>query len=213
MNIERTMSCPPQLSVDSSGGSSEELCCERRRDSPAPLDLSSPNNEVSPVRSSSEMMRGGVDMSELVRKLSGQRQCNTDSSEGGHDDDEEEDEEGGAHDTITSLAGAHMLQKFSRIGSGRDRKFRGYKNKDLKGSITQLENLFKEEKFKSQKSSTVRVHQPTASHILQCACLKLMWRIQLVVYQQLPDLSMHFGKTLSMSSLIYFSNLIVFKNC
>ena len=41
-------------------------------------------------------------------------------------------EEGGAHDTITSLAGAHMLQKFSRIGSSRDRKFRGYKNKDLK---------------------------------------------------------------------------------
>ena len=159
MNIERTMSCPPQLSVDSSGGSSEELCCERRRDSPAPLDLSSPNNEVSPVRSSSEMMRGGVDMSELVRKLSGQRQCNTDSSEGGHDDDEEEDEEGGAHDTITSLAGAHMLQKFSRIGSGRDRKFRGYKNKDLKGSITQLENLFKEDPLLEEDEKVIDDHE------------------------------------------------------
>ena len=82
-----------------------------------------------------------------MRKLSGQKHSTADSSETGHDDDEEDndEEEGGAHDTITSLAGAHLLQKFSRIGSSRDRKFRGYKNKDLKGSITQLENLFKED--------------------------------------------------------------------
>ena len=75
------------------------------------------------------------------------KQANTDSSENGHEeeDEENEEEEGGAHDTITSLAGAHMLQKFSRIGSSRDRKFRAYKNSDLKGSITHLENLFKED--------------------------------------------------------------------
>ena len=92
------------------------------------------------------MVRGPVDMSELVRKLSGQRAGGGGGGGAESSEEEAEEEEGGAHDTITSLAGAHLLQKFSRIGSSRDRKqFRGYKNNDLKGSITQLENLFKEE--------------------------------------------------------------------
>ena len=99
----------------------------------------------------------------MVRKLSSQKQCNTDSSENGHEDDEDDndDEEGGAHDTITSLAGAHLLQKFSKIGS-RDRKvFRGYKNKDLKGSITQLENLFKEDPLLEEDEKVIDDHEET----------------------------------------------------
>ena len=172
-NIERTASCPPQLSVEeSSGGSSEDVqhTCDldiKKNSIAVSSDRnqslsSSCQSELSPVKSSisGDMLRG-VDMTELVRKLSGQRQCNTDSSEGGHDEDEDdnEDEEGGAHDTITSLAGAHLLQKFSRIGSGRDRKFRAYKNKDLKGSITQLENLFKEDPLLEEDEKVIDDHE------------------------------------------------------
>ena len=142
-NLERTMSCPPQLSVERTEDKGE--ASESPPEAGTDISLASSTN-LSPVKSSADMVRG-VDMSELVRKLSSQRQANTDSSENGHEeeDEENEEEEGGAHDTITSLAGAHMLQKFSRIGSSRDRKFRAYKNSDLKGSITHLENLFKED--------------------------------------------------------------------
>ena len=133
-NIERTVSCPPQLAVEETiGGSSDSV-------------FSSTDTH--------EMIRP-VDMTELVKKLNGHKAALSDSSPSslgkGEDDHEEEEEEGdedegGAHDTITSLAGAHVLQKFNvgKIGN-RDRKFRDYKSKDLKGSITQLENLFKED--------------------------------------------------------------------
>ena len=136
-NIERTVSCPPQLAVEETiGGSSDSV-------------FSSGDTQ--------EMIRP-VDITELVKKLNGHKAALSDSSpsslgKGEDDHEEEEDEEGdedegGAHDTITSLAGAHVLQKFNlgigKIGN-RDRKLRDYKSKDLKGSITQLENLFKED--------------------------------------------------------------------
>eukprot|EP00092_Neocalanus_flemingeri_P006951 GFUD01007503.1.p1 GENE.GFUD01007503.1~~GFUD01007503.1.p1 ORF type:complete len:952 (+),score=197.76 GFUD01007503.1:49-2904(+) len=99
-----------------------------------------------------------VDMMEVARKLSNQKLYDSTpiasplhSKKAGEedpddDDDEGDEEEGGAHDTITSLAGVKMLQKFSKIGN-RDRKYRlaGAREKDLKGSINQLENLFKED--------------------------------------------------------------------
>ena len=65
-NIERTVSCPPQLSVDeSSEGSCDdirEIHCSDNNDN---IDKEfSSSNDVSPVKSSSEMLRG-VDMTEL----------------------------------------------------------------------------------------------------------------------------------------------------
>ena len=57
------------------------------------------------------------------------------------DAEEEEEEEGGAHDTITSLAGAKMLQKYNKKLQYRGPRLAGSKP----GSIHQLESLFKEE--------------------------------------------------------------------
>ena len=148
-NIERTVSCPPQLAVEETiGGSCDSVfSAVPSTGLTPPVIRQSPNN--------SEMLRP-VDMTELVKKLNGHRAAQSDSSpsslgkpEEEHEEEEEEvdEDEGGAHDTITSLAGAHVLQKFSfgKIGNIRDRKFRDYKSKDLNGSVTQLENLFKED--------------------------------------------------------------------
>ena len=55
--------------------------------------------------------------------------------------EEEDEEEGGAHDTITSLAGAKMLQKYNKKLQYRGNRLAGSKP----GSIHQLESLFKEE--------------------------------------------------------------------
>ena len=57
------------------------------------------------------------------------------------DVEEEDEEEGGAHDTITSLAGAKMLQKYNKKLQYRGNRLAGSKP----GSIHQLESLFKEE--------------------------------------------------------------------
>ena len=57
------------------------------------------------------------------------------------DAEEEDEEEGGAHDTITSLAGAKMLQKYNKKLQYRGNRLAGSKP----GSIHQLESLFKEE--------------------------------------------------------------------
>merc|ERR1711920_245983 len=99
------MSCPPQLSSDDRGDEAQETSATDISPGSRPirdqylghviaLDQSEPSTtDISPVKSSCEMLRGGVDMSELVRKLSGQRQTATDSSETGHDDEDEENDE------------------------------------------------------------------------------------------------------------------------
>ena len=55
-------------------------------------------------------------------------------------EEEEEEEEGGAHDTITSLAGVKMLQKYRRQIRGH-----GFSRRGSQGSTARLEELFKEE--------------------------------------------------------------------
>ena len=87
-NLERTMSCPPQLSVER-----PEERGDSRLEPGTDISLAS-STSLSPVRSSCEMVRG-VDMTELVRKLSSQKQTavNTDSSENGHEEEDEENEE------------------------------------------------------------------------------------------------------------------------
>ena len=71
-NLERTMSCPPQLSVErpedrAEAGESPEAGTD--------ISLASSTNISSPVKSSAENMVRGVDMTELVRKLSSQKQA------------------------------------------------------------------------------------------------------------------------------------------
>jgi len=56
-------------------------------------------------------------------------------------DDEEEEDEGGAHDTITSLAGVKMLQKYRRQIRGPG----GIIRRGSQDSAARLEDLFKEE--------------------------------------------------------------------
>ena len=66
------MSCPPQLSVErpedrTEAGESPEAGTD--------ISLASSTNISSPVKSSGENMVRGVDMTELVRKLSSQKQA------------------------------------------------------------------------------------------------------------------------------------------
>ena len=167
------MSCPPQLLPDQSDPAelqSGENPSQQHKLKPVTCRTPSPSCRAvcrspsllcktpSPACKTPSLTEklNSVDLVEVARKLSSQVTTPLSSPLHGSkkhgdedpedDEDEGDDEEGGAHDTITSLAGAQMLQKFSKIGT-RDRKFRsaGLNDKDLKGSITQLESLFKED--------------------------------------------------------------------
>jgi MFS family permease len=159
--LERTISCPPDLAGPESHIVSEEET-KAGSEKAALLDVKEDNSAVKPSPKAGTPSictdMHSVDMSEVARKLSSKtlydttpiasplHSKKTGEEDNDEDDDEVDDEEGGAHDTITSLAGVKMLQKFSKIGN-RDRKYRlaGTREKDLKGSINQLESLFKED--------------------------------------------------------------------
>ena len=65
-NIERTASCPPQLSVESN-----EESCDEAGSQEVFNDLSpSVSNEVSPIKSSSEMLQAGRNVKNVPKKYS-----------------------------------------------------------------------------------------------------------------------------------------------
>eukprot|EP00090_Calanus_glacialis_P015310 TRINITY_DN24178_c0_g1_i1.p1 TRINITY_DN24178_c0_g1~~TRINITY_DN24178_c0_g1_i1.p1 ORF type:complete len:948 (-),score=185.32 TRINITY_DN24178_c0_g1_i1:127-2970(-) len=159
--LERTISCPPDWAGQESQTVNDDET-KGENDKAALLEVKEDNPAVKPSPKAGTPSicadMHSVDMSEVARKLSSKTLYDSTpiasplhnkkagEEDNDEDDEEGEDEEGGAHDTITSLAGAKMLQKFSKIGN-RDRKYRlaGSREKDLKGSINQLENLFKED--------------------------------------------------------------------
>ena len=90
--------------------------------------------------SSQEMKRSRL-VVEVNQSRKGEEEEADEEEERVGDAEEEDEEEGGAHDTITSLAGAKMLQKYNKKLQYRGNRLAGSKP----GSIHQLESLFKEE--------------------------------------------------------------------
>ena len=90
--------------------------------------------------SSQEMKRSRL-LAEANQARKGEDEEVEEEEERAGDAEEEDEEEGGAHDTITSLAGAKMLQKYNKKLQYRGSRLAGSKP----GSIHQLESLFKEE--------------------------------------------------------------------
>ena len=90
--------------------------------------------------SSQEMKRSRL-LVEANQTRKGEEEEAEEEEEKTGDAEEDEEEEGGAHDTITSLAGAKMLQKYNKKLQYRGSRLAGSKP----GSIHQLESLFKEE--------------------------------------------------------------------
>ena len=90
--------------------------------------------------SSQEMKRSRL-LVEANQARKGEEEEVEEEEEKAGDAEEEDEEEGGAHDTITSLAGAKMLQKYNKKLQYRGNRLAGSKP----GSIHQLESLFKEE--------------------------------------------------------------------
>ena len=136
-NLERTRSAPATVQELEDGrkdGSSEE------KEGASGPDLDNDNAVINTFKSKP------VDMNQVATILykSGRNdsfQISPMSDENENDEEEEEEEEeGGAHDTITSLAGVKMLQKYRRNIRGHALKRRG-----SQGSAARLENLFKEE--------------------------------------------------------------------
>ena len=160
--LERTISCPPDLAGKDSQAAVSDGEIKSENEKAALLEVKEDNSTVKPSPKAGTpgicTDMHSVDMSEVARKLSSKtlydstpiasplHNKKTGEEDNEEDDEEADDEEGGAHDTITSLAGVKMLQKFSKIGN-RDRKYRhaGVREKDLKGSLNQLESLFKED--------------------------------------------------------------------
>ena len=114
-------------------------------------------------RKSDQDMSHPVDMNQVVMRLNSQRSAEDNVSKGSstkspqfvksnngdeeeeEEEDYEEEEEGGAHDTITSLAGVQMLQKYKRQIRGHQTGSVSSLRRDHHDSTAKLEDLFKNE--------------------------------------------------------------------